>query len=163
MAQQKAVLDCLVGCWRVAMTTWAADGAATHGDDLRAEGVLIGDGRYVREELSGDFGGARHEKLALLGWNATRERFEYATADNHDGVVLLYVTSPGAPGGEDGIELFADYAAPDESGAGGGARFVTIRTVIGFDGPGHRRLRNFYRPAGQAERPFLEYRYFRTA
>ena len=163
MTQQRTVLNRLVGRWRVAMTTWAADGAATHGDGLRAEAVLIGEGRYVREELSGDFGGARHEKLALLGWNATRERFEYAAADNHDGVILLYVTAPGAPGGEDGIHLFADYAAPDESGAGAGAGFVTIRTVIAVDGPDRRTLRNFYRPAGQAERPFLEYRYVRTA
>ena len=162
MAQQKTVLDRVVGHWRVTMTTVAADGAATGGDDLRAEAVMIGEGRYVREELSGDFGGARHEKLALLGWNATRERFEYATADNHDGVILLYVTSPGAPGGEDGVALFADYAAPDESGAGAGARFVTIRTVFEFDGPDRRTLRNFYRPAGQAERPFLEYRYVRS-
>lgn len=143
------------------MTTWAEDGTSTKSGAVRADAGVIAEGRYLREELAGDFGGVRHEKLSLLGWNATRARYEYVTADNHDGVLLLYATLPGQAGSENGVELFADYAAPDESGAGRGATFVTIRTVLALHGRDQRSLRNFYRAAGQVERPFLEYVYTR--
>ena len=160
MALPHPIVASLAGSWRVAMTTTDRAGAQTRADGLTSRVTLIGEGRYAREELEGSFAGARHEKLTLFGWNATRERFEYATADNHDGVILLYVTAPSRSGGARGVELFADYAAPDKDDAAA-ASFVTVRTVLTLEDRDNRTLRNFYRPAGRPERPFLEYRYTR--
>ena len=144
------------------MTTWDEAGLATRAEGLTSRVTLINGGRCAREEVAGIFAGACHEKLTLFGWNATRERFEYATADNHDAVILLYVTAPGRPGDTRGMELLADYAAPDADDLARPATFVTIRTVLAVEDRDHRSVRNFYRPAGQPERPFLEYRYTRT-
>ena len=157
--QPDRTVAALVGSWRIAMTTWADDGTPTRADGLVADVVLIGGGRYAREQVTGDFAGASHEKLTLFGWNATRARYEYMTADNHDGVILLYTTAPGAAPGDAPINLFADYALPGDDGAA--ATFVTIRTVVAFDGPDRRTVRNHYRPASRPERLFLEYVYTR--
>ena len=152
-------LDSIVGSWTVMMTVVDDDGATTRADGLRADKTWFGDGRYVLEHIEGDFQSERHKKLTLLGYNATRDRFEYVTADNHDGVVLFYTTLPTAAGRGREIELFTDYAMPQ--GETDRAIFITIRTTLSVESPDRHVLRNAYRYAGGIEKPFLEYIYTR--
>ena len=153
----------LIGDWSVRMSVRSPDGTTTSSDQVHASKRWFGDGRYVREDLSGTFDGTPHEKLTVLGFNATRARYEYATADNHDAVVLLYLSQAGAysDGAHDDrrFELFSDYLMPDENGAT--PRLVTIRTLITVVDRTHHELRTYYRPPGGDEVPFLEYVYRR--
>ena len=82
------------------------------------------------------------------------------SADNHDGVFLLYVSRSGLAADLRRIELESEYAAPPEP-EGGAAIFVVVRTLIEVESPNRHRLRNFYRLGGQPERPFLDYLYTR--
>ena len=159
MAQEITdALDLLVGSWQVTMTIMSAGGESTCADGLRANKAWVADGRYVSEEIEGDFGSERHKKRTLLGYNRTRDRFEYVTADNHDGVILFFVTPPAAAGDGREITLFADYAMPDEAGKNT-ATFVTIRTTLVIESRERHTLRNAYRYPGGVEKPFLEYVY----
>ena len=153
--------ELLVGSWRVDMATHDPSGTVTRSGAIRSTKRLFGDGRYVREEIAGAFGGARHEKMTVLGYNQTRARFEFFTADNHDGVLLLYTGQAGAPADAREIIISADYAAPDATGAGGAANFVNVRTVITIEDRDRHRLHNYYRPGGEPERLFLDLRYQR--
>ena len=155
-----APLDLLVGSWQLTMATTSPDGVTTRADGLRATKTWFGDGRYVREEIEGQFGGERYKKMTLLGYNRTRDRFEYVTADNHDGVILYFVTAPSAAGDGYEITLFADYAMPDELKKDAAA-FITIRTTLSIESRERHILRNAYRYPGGSEKPFLEYVYTR--
>ena len=159
--EMKEALDLLVGSWRVTMATTPSEGESTHADGLLARKTWIGDGRYVQEEIEGDFGNERHKKMTLLGYNSTRDRFEYVTADNHDSVILFFVTTPAAAGNGREITLFADYAMPNEADKDA-ATFVTIRTTLIIESRDRHILRNAYRYAGGVEKPFLEYIYTRS-
>lgn len=150
------------GQWSLDMTTWSEEGQASWAPGLRSRKEVIADGRYLREQIEGPVSGGRHEKLTLLGYNLTRSRFEYFTADNYDGVMLLYVSAPGVEASSREVELLAEYAQPDNAGQGP-ARFVTIRTVLSVESADRHVVRNFYRPGGRPERPFLEYVYTRQA
>ena len=152
----------LMGRWHVEMTTRTAGGAATTSADVTATKEWYGGGRYVREEVSGTFAGKPHNKLTVLGYNAVRRRYEYVTADDHDAAILLYATLPGAEGDGRSITLFADYVYAGDGPEVAGS-LVTIRTVIGIDGPDRHTLRNFYAPPGGAEYLFLEYVYTRVS
>lgn len=61
------------------MVTYGADGPIRSKSPLLANKDLFGDGRYIREEINGEFGGARHQKLTLLGFNNTRGRMSRRT------------------------------------------------------------------------------------
>jgi hypothetical protein len=75
-------LDPLVGQWKVEMKVWPAAGAAPIvSSDLRARREWILGGRYLREELSGNFAGSPSNRVALLGFNNLEERFELTTLD----------------------------------------------------------------------------------
>ena len=160
MTDPVPLLRLLEGDWRLTMSVWSEDGQLTRSDGLRARKRLIADGRYLREEIEGAFAGGPHEKLTVLGYNATRGRFEYVTADNHDAVLLLYLSAAGVRADATSVELWAEYAAPRE---GDGADFVLIRTEIISEGADRHVLRNHYRPGGGPERPFLEYVYARDS
>jgi hypothetical protein len=123
-------LNILLGRWRVDMTTHGEDGPVRSEKPLRAEKSQFGEGRYVHERVEGDFGGSRHEKLTLLGFNNTRSRYEYATADNHDAVLLLYVSRPDASEAGDVIDLYADYVSPGDAAPRGVLLAVRTRLEI---------------------------------
>ena len=112
--QYSPLLEQLIGRWNVAMTTTTEHSEPTRATGLVAVKSWFADGRYVREDIQGMFGGGKHEKLTLLGFNATRHRYEYMTADNHDGVILLYVSSPGDRSDQATLTLFTEYAMPGE-------------------------------------------------
>lgn len=151
----------LIGSWQVTMSTWSEDGEETQSDQITAQKEWFADGRYIKELVAGEFGNEHHEKLTLLSYNLTRARFEYLTADNHDGVLLLYAGAPGGAKCDNRIEMFAEYAAPDEQGQAA-AGFIVIRTVIEVESSQQHVLRNFYRPGGRPERLFLQYIYTRN-
>ena len=161
--ERHAALAPLIGRWAVAMTTHAPDGSSTRSDDVRAVKTWFGDGRYVREDVDGTFGGIRHEKLTILGFNNIRERYEYTTADNHDAVVTFYITAPGADiANRRRIEVFTDYVDAGQGEDATGA-LVVIRTLIEIVSDDHHTLRNFYKAPGREEYLFLQYDYRRTA
>lgn len=143
------------------MTTHDLGGAITRSDEIGSIKSCFGDGRYVREEIAGPFGGKQHEKMTVLGYNETRARFEFFPADNHDGVLLLYTGEPGADAGTREIVMSAEYAAPDETGEARPASFVRVHTVITIEDRNRHSLRTFYRPGGAPERLFLELMYVR--
>ena len=151
----------LAGNWRASMITHGLDGPSVRSDDLRSVKRWIGDGRYMREEIAGPFGGKRHEKLTVLGFNDTRARFEFFTADNYDAVLLLYTSEAGAKPDAREIVMSVEYASPDKTGADGPATFVHMRTVIAIEDRNNHSLRNFYRTGGQPEQLFLEINYVR--
>ena len=148
----------LIGDWAVAMSTRSPDGTVTSSDRVRADKRWFG-GFYVRETLSGTFGGKPHDKLTMLGFNRTRERYEYVTADNHDAVILLYASRPDASGDGRRFDVFTEYLMPNERGAG--ARLVEVRTTLEIVDETRHELRNYYRPPGSDETLFLEYVYRR--
>lgn len=155
-----AALARLAGRWRVDMTTHGPDGPTNSVEPLTAAARMIGGGRYVEERIEGTFAGGRHEKLSVLGFNATRDRFELVTADDHDAVLLHFVSRPGEAGDDDRIDLFADYVSPGDAAPRG--VLLTVRTQILVEGADRRRLVNAYRAPGGAEEPFLEYVYTRV-
>jgi hypothetical protein len=158
---QHEALAPLIGDWSVEMTTHGPDGAQRSDAPLRAEKSYFADGRYVLERITGAFAGAPHEKLSLLGFNNSRSRYEYVTADNHDAVLLLYATLPGASSTPECIDLFSEYVSPGDAAARG--VLLTVRTRIDIVGHAQHRLTNFYAEPGGVERKFLEYVYRRRA
>lgn len=150
----------MVGTWRVSMSTTPRGGPTTHADGLQAEKRWSGGGRYVREEIAGAFGSEQHEKLTMLGYNVTRDQFEYMTADNHDGVILLFTTSPGSAGDGHSVTMFTEYAMPPEHGDE--PVFLTVKTVIAIESHDRHTIINSYIYAGGVEQPFLEYVYTRA-
>ena len=153
----------MIGQWRIAMATHKADGSSTRSDDVRAAKSWFGDGRYIREVVSGTFGGAKHEKLTVLGFNNVRNRYEYSTADNYDAAITLYTTAPGASTDDPRrIEMFTDYV---DAGTGRGRDgHAGHHTDAHRDRQRDRHtLRNFYKAPGQTEYLFLEYDYRREA
>ena len=153
----------LIGNWSVEMTTRDAEGNVTSSSNsIHAEKRFIGDGRYVREDISGEIGGGQHEKLSILGFNNIRSRYEYSTADNFDAVILLYTSAPGSDLDPCRIETFAKYVyAGDEQSPVG--TLVTIRTVIEIESDDRHILRNYYNAPGADEYLFLEYIYSRVS
>lgn len=161
--ERHRALSPLIGAWRVAMATHGADGRTTRSEEIRARKDWFGDGRYVREEVSGTFAGVPHAKLTLLGFNNLRHRYEYVTADNYDAVLLLHTSAAGVEPGDPGrIEVFAEYVEAGEGEQASGT-LILIRTVIEIVSDDHHLLRNLYRAPDRPERPFLEYDYRRTA
>lgn len=156
--RHRALAD-LIGLWRLDMTIHGPDGSTRSKHPLQAEKTWFGDGRYVLERIEGEFGGGRHQKLTLLGFNNTRSRYEYVTADNHDAVLLLYTSRPDALKGERLIDLYADYVSPGDAAPRG--VLLTVRTRLEILGPDEHVLTNAYAEPGSDQRPFLEYRYRR--
>ena len=150
----------LIGSWTITMTTHSADGERITSAAVRSDKRWFGAGRYVQEQIAGTFGGKPHDKVTVLGFNPTRARYEYVTADDHDAVIILSTSRPGEAGDGREINLFAEYLMPAESG--GGAVLVTLRTHLSIPHATGHVLRNFYRAPGGEERLFLEYRYQRT-
>lgn len=144
-----------IGAWDVDMVTHRPDGALKSIAPLKSEKQFFGSERYVLERVEGMFGGAWHEKVTLLGFNASRGRYEYVTADNHNAVLLLYATLPGATGATECMDLFAEYVSPGDAAPRG--VLLTVRTRIEVNGPDEHRLTNYYSEPGGPERNFLEY------
>ena len=157
-------LQLLVGRWQIAMATHTGTepDRVTRSDAIYSDKSWFGGGRYIREEVRGDFAGREHTKTTILGYNNVRERYEYVTADNYDAAVLFYCSLPGQAGSGWPITLFAEYVyagdGPEPSGS-----LVTIRTTIDVEGPDRHTLRNYYHSAGKAEYLFLEYVYTRMS
>jgi hypothetical protein len=86
-------LDPLVGQWKVEMKVWPAAGAAPIvSSDLRARREWVLGGRYLREELSGNFAGNPSSRIALLGFNNLEERFELTTLDTFEPGQMTYAS-----------------------------------------------------------------------
>ena len=106
LEHEHAAFRPLIGSWRITMTTHPVGGEPITSDAVRADKSWFGAGRYVREEVSGSFGAKPHNKVTVLGFNPTRERYEYVTADDHDAVILLSTSRPGEAGDGREIDLF---------------------------------------------------------
>ena len=152
----------LVGEWSMSMTVWNSEGAVSaQTDDMSAKKALVHEGRYVREDVLGQFKTGPHEKTTMLGFNIIRERYEYMTADNFDAVILLYTSAPGAKLDNRRIEVFADYVYAGDDQQPSGTLF-TIRTLIEIESEDRHVLSNFYNAPGMPEYRFLRYQYTRA-
>jgi hypothetical protein len=160
--ERHAALADLEGKWNIVMRVWDKSGAlSVQSDTISATKTLVHDGRYIREDLSGQIGSGTHEKTSMLGFNNIRDRYEYMTADSYDAVILLYTTAPGAVLDDKQIEVYADYVHAGDSEEPTGI-LVTIRTVIKIQSKDRHVLRNYYNAPGTPEFQFLEYTYTRA-
>jgi hypothetical protein len=151
-------LALLIGHWSIEMTTHSSTDSL-HSTSITATKNWFADGRYVEESVIGEFADARHQKRTLLGFNPTRGRYEYVTADNHDTVLLLYTGSPQAPRDTQRINLWTDYVSPGDAAPQG--VLLTVRTTFQITDGDLHTLSNYYSEPGQPERAFLEYKYRR--
>jgi hypothetical protein len=81
----------LVGDWNVEMLVYPAPGARPiTSTQLTAKRELILGGRYLREELIGQFGGNASHRIMILGYNALDERFELVSVDTFEPGMMSY-------------------------------------------------------------------------
>jgi hypothetical protein len=87
----------LVGTWNVAMRVWPAPGAQPIASNaLVAKRDWILGGRYLREELQGEFAGNPSNRIAILSYNNLEERFELATMDTFEPGQMWYTSNSAA-------------------------------------------------------------------
>jgi hypothetical protein len=90
----------LVGEWNVEMLVYPGPGAEPIiSTDLTATRELILGGRYLQEELTGQFAGNPSHRIATLGYNGLDERFELVTVDTFEPGVMMYHSAPGSSAG----------------------------------------------------------------
>ena len=84
-------LEPLVGQWAVEMRVFFAPGQApmVSKNMLATRSWILG-GRYLREELTGNFGGNPSSRLAVLGFNNLEERWELSTIDTFEPGQMTY-------------------------------------------------------------------------
>jgi hypothetical protein len=86
-------LNPLVGTWNVAMRVWPAPGAQPiTANTLTAKREWILGGRYLREELEGEFAGNPSHRIAILSYNNLDERFELSTIDTFEPGQMWYAS-----------------------------------------------------------------------
>jgi Protein of unknown function (DUF1579) len=110
--------------------------------ELTATRALILDGRYLKEELTGQFAGNPSHRIATLGYNALDERFELVTIDTFEPGVMMYHGDKNARAG-----LISLEGASTEAG-------------MGLEPTGRKRDLRFdleIKPTGSIERIFVKY------
>jgi hypothetical protein len=85
-------LDALIGEWQVDMRVWPAQNAQPiTSSNLKATRSWVLGKRYLREDLSGTFGGNPSDRTAILGYNNLEERFELTTFDTFEPGQMWYI------------------------------------------------------------------------
>lgn len=85
------MLDPLIGTWAVEMRVFPGPGAdPIVSTDLTATREWILGGRYVEENLSGQFAGNPSARLAIIGYNNLEARYELATFDTFEPGFMIY-------------------------------------------------------------------------
>lgn len=89
--ENHTMLESLVGQWDVEMRVFPGPGAdAIASGDMSATREWVLGGRYVKEELSGNFAGNPSERLMIIGYNNLEEQFELASFDTFEPGFMVY-------------------------------------------------------------------------
>jgi hypothetical protein len=100
-------LEPLIGKWNVAMFVWPAPGAQPiTSKEMRATREWILSGRYLREELTGQFAGNPSNRVGILSYNNLDERFELLTIDTFEPGQMRYASQQ--PGTEKKITVIGE-------------------------------------------------------
>lgn len=143
----------LVGEWKVEMRVYPGPGAQPiSASSLTARREMILGGRYLREELTGTFGGAASSRVAILGYNNLDGRFELTTFDTFEPGQMVYLGRDEPTAG-----LFSMEGESTEAGMGptpsGRKRDLRFEFEIAPD----RSVERIYvRYPGEAEFLFVE-------
>ncbi|MEL7013665.1 MAG: DUF1579 family protein [Pseudomonadota bacterium] len=89
--ENHSMLAPLVGRWNVDMRVFPGPGAdAIVSSDMSATREWVLGGRYVQEELSGNFAGHPSERLLIIGYINLEEQFELASFDTFEPGFMVY-------------------------------------------------------------------------
>jgi hypothetical protein len=143
----------LVGDWKIEMRVYPGPGAQPIvADTLTARRELILGGRYLREELTGTFGGAPSSRLAILGYNNLDGRFELTTFDTFEPGQMVYLGDD-----EPTAERFSMEGESTEAGLGATPTGRKRDLRFEFEIAPERSVERIYvRYPGEAEFLFVE-------
>lgn len=157
--EKHAWLDPLVGAWNVEMLVYPGPGAEPLVDDaLTATRTWTLDGRYLREELRGQFMGAPSARDATLGYNALDGRFELVTVDTFEPGQMVYLGR-----GDEAEGMFSMHGESTEAGAGSEptGRKRDLRFEVEIRDADYNVQRIFAKYPGGDEFLFVEQRFTR--
>ena len=149
-------LEPLAGKWAVEMRVWpTASAQPIISMEMVASREWILGGRYLREEVSGQFAGNPSNRVGILSFNNLEERFEFSTIDSFEPGQMWYASrSVGTP-------KFISMAG-ENTEAGFGVKPTGRKRELRFDieiATGSSTQRIFVKYAGEPEFLFVEHRF----
>ena len=152
-------LEPLVGKWNVEMLVWPAAGAQPiTSKEMTATREWTLGGRYLLENLAGNFAGNPANRIATLSFNNLEERFELSTIDTFEPGQMWYRSS--TVGNPNRISM-----SGENTEAGFGAKPTGRKRDLRFDIEisADRNVQKIYvKYPGEAEYLFVEQRFTRT-
>jgi hypothetical protein len=142
----------LVGDWDVIMTGYVGgrilDKPVTY--RLRTHREWIADGRYLRDETSGETPTGRYFRMGMLGYSNMDRRFEWVTQDAVNSMMMIYLGQPGSGPSFPATMVghFTDQGLLGERFAG---RRIAQRTVITIVDRDHHTIEIYFTPPGGRE------------
>lgn len=98
------------GSWKVAVTCWMKEGEEPQKSAGTSTFIPVFDGRYVREEFSGDFDGKPFRGVGTSGFDRAAKRYVSTWFDSM-GTGIVRTSGPAVPEGTD-IELTGEMTCP---------------------------------------------------
>lgn len=149
-------LEPLAGKWAVEMRVWPMAGAQPIvSKEMVASREWILGGRYLREELSGQFAGNPSSRIGILSFNNLEERFEFSTIDSFEPGQMWYASR--SVGTSKLISM-----SGENTEAGFGAKPTGRKRDLRLDieiAKGSNTQRIFVKYAGEPEFLFVEQRF----
>jgi uncharacterized protein DUF1579 len=131
-----AVLQALVGTWRVEQSIYIGLGTREHpavSRDIICRREWVAGGRFLQDVTEGTVAGGPYWRKGLLGYSNMDQRYEWVTVDGFNTMLMIYLgargSGPQAPITVSGV--FTDQGWLGEANVG---KPVAMRTVIRFEG-----------------------------
>ncbi len=107
---EHARLSQTIGTWKVACTCWMSGDTTPKKSTGTAKVTSIFDGRYAREEFSGEFDGKAYEGIGTMGYDRAAKQFVSTWYDNM-GTGIIRTTGPAVTGNAN-LELRGEMICP---------------------------------------------------
>jgi len=136
-AEHKA-LQPLIGKFKVEKKLFVAMGTADKpatSTGMIATREWVGDGRFLRDVITGKVAGNAYWREGLLGYNPSNKRYEWNTADNVTPIMMQYRSKNGSSRANP-IEMsgaFTDLGVTGEENVGKPVMMRTVITVVDSD------------------------------
>ena len=150
-----ALLEPLIGTWRVEMSIYATFGRSGDeppivSNDLMCRREWVAGGRYLEDLTEGTAAGGRYWRKGWLGYSNMDRRYEWVTIDAVNSTMMSYAGAPGS-GADKPISMtgvFTDQGVAGEAAVG---RQVPMRTVIMVESADRHVFELYFTPPGRPE------------
>jgi hypothetical protein len=115
----------MIGTWNVETSMWEKPGATPQKGGGTAVNAWVLGGRFVREDIDGEFGGMKYQGIGFTGYDNYKKKYVGAWMDTM-GTMMMTMTGTADPSGK----VFTMTSTIDDIMAGKPATVQTVTRIV---------------------------------